>query len=158
MQSVDSGSLMEGFRNTYVIRDIHHIIDLMIREGVIPEDSKLGVMPMMGLSKFQRTAINTPIPYLWQHQTRIKNWIEDNTPYSANNVFNALLAGAVIGASLGYTVTYSKALRNLYREVRALPSGRARTKLLRDRDECLKVISSGKQHTPMSNSPDVTDV
>ena len=154
--SVDSGSLKEGFRNVNVIREIHHIIDLMVMAGVLDE-CKIGKQAMMGLTRFQRTALKTPVPYLWEHQNRIKNWIEDHTHYNANDVFNALLAGAVIGASLGHTETYSKALRNLYTGVQNLPSGKARTKLLANREECLRLCSYEESYTPSLNCTDMPE-
>lgn len=157
MLSVDSGSLKEGFRNLSVVRDIHHIINLMVSKGVIPAECKIGRQSMMGLSRFNRTALNTPVAYLWEHQARIRNWVEDNTKYNANDVFNALLAGAVIGASLGYTKTRSQALRNLYTGVRMLPTGKARTKLLADREQCLRLMSSQGQDTLTVNCTDVTE-
>lgn len=141
MESVNNGSLREGFQNLHIVRHPNVLIDQMVADGALPTDCKIGKTKFMGLSKFQRTAIATPVTYLMQYEGRIHNWIEDHTSHNPIDVFNVLLACAVIGASQGHCNTASAALSALYRTVRELPSGKARTKLLRDKERTLKLIS-----------------
>lgn len=142
IQSMNDGSLKEGFRNLEVITQIHHLIDKMLSEGVLPEGSKLGRRNLMGLSKLRRTAIRTELGYLMEYQSDITNWVEDNTQHSGTAVFNCLVAGAVIGASLGYTDTESTALLHLFNTMSSLPSGKARMNLLLDKTALMKQLAA----------------
>ena len=141
MKSMNEGSLKDGFQNLNMVGPVHHIIDALVKAGVLPEGARIGRLGFFGLTRFTRTAVSTPVIYLMKYEPEIKNWVEDNTQHNPDDVFNVLLAGAVIGASLGQTATQSDALNSLYRAVAALPSGKAKTKLLSDKATCLDLIS-----------------
>ena len=142
MNSLSAQSLQKGFNNIAVIYQPQALIRLMVNEGILPEDCGLGRKRFCGTSYLTRTALSAPIAFLEENEEKIKEWVEDNTKHSADDVYNILRAGSVIGASLGYVDLASNTLHTFYSRMRALPDAGSRSKVLRDKDRILRLISS----------------
>lgn len=142
INSLAAQSLKTGFKNIAVVRRPDVLIRLLIEEGILPEDSDLGRQRFHDMGYLQRTALSAPIAFLEERQEQIKEWVEDNTEHTAEDVYNVLRAGAVIGASLGYVRTASPVLNTFYSRIRSLPDTGSKTKILRNKESIINLISA----------------
>lgn len=142
MNSLTSQSLAKGFKNISVIRRPDVLIQLLVNEGILPEEAELGRQRFCDMGYLERTALSAPISYLMENEERIKEWVEDNTEHFPDDVFNVLIGGAIIGASLGAVPLASPTLRTLYSRINALPDTASKTKVLRQKDRVLALISA----------------
>ena len=142
MNSLATQSLAKGFKNIAVIRRPDVLIKLLIEEGILPDESNIGRQKFMGVGYLERTALAAPIAFLEERQERIKEWVEDNTRHFPDDVYNVLIAGSVLGATLGFVEMSSNSLSTLYSRMRALPDTACKTKVLRDKDRMLRLINA----------------
>lgn len=142
MNSLTTQSLAKGFNNIAVVRRPDLLIKLLIQEGILPDESDIGRQKFCDMGYLERTALMAPIAYLEERQEEIKEWVEDNTEHFPDDVYNVLIAGSVIGASLGYVELSSTALSTLYSRINALPDTNCKTKVLRSKDRVLRLIDA----------------
>lgn len=142
MNSLATQSLAKGFKNIAVIRRPDLMIKMLIDEGILPDESDLGRQKFCDMGYLQRTALAAPIAYLEERQEEIKEWVEDHTEHFPDDVYNVLIAGSVIGASMGYVELASPALSTLYSRVTALPDTGSRSKVLRSKEAMLNLIDA----------------
>lgn len=135
-------SLAQGFNNISTIYRPDLLIAQLIHEGILPDTAELGRQKFCDLGHLQRTALSAPVSYLMEKEEEIKQWVEDHTPYNPNDVFNVLIGGAMIGASLGVVPLASPTQAKLYSRVNALPDSHTKIKVLRDKDRILKLLSA----------------
>lgn len=140
--SLSQGSLQKGHHHQYVIRRPDRIIRGLVNAGLLPSYAEMGRQDFLGLTAFERTAINTPIWYLESHKEEIMDWIEDNTDDEPEEVFRILQAGSIIGASTGAYECMSEAVNRLAGRLNALPSGKARMAVLRNPGSLVALISA----------------
>ena len=90
----------------------------------------------------ERVAINVPVITLVQLEEEIKEHIEDTTNDFADDVFNALIIGAIIASSNGYWKMSSTTSERILACLRALPDTATKSKLLRNTGNLLALISA----------------
>ena len=132
IESLHTRSVQTGFKNRDVVRDIDKLVRRMAKEGVLPTDCYIGRLRFSGLSRLERVAIKCPLTYLEAEREKIHNWVEDNTDYNAEDVFNALRCGAVIATSQGLVPATSPVITELVKGVSDLKSGTKKMAAFRD--------------------------
>lgn len=142
MNSLSSQSMAKGFKNIAIIRRPDLLIKLLIEEGILPEESGLGRQKFCDMGYLERTALSAPVSFLMENEEKIKEWVEDNTEHFADDVFNILIGGAIIGSSLGMVSLASPTLKRLYSRINALPDTTSKTKVLRSKDRVMTLLSA----------------
>ncbi len=90
----------------------------------------------------ERVAINVPVSSLVELEEEIKEHVEDTSHDFADDVFNALVIGSIIAASNGYWKMSGTTSERILACLRVLPDTASKSKLLRNTDNLLALISA----------------
>lgn len=143
LESLAQQSVQKGYSNVDMVTHLEAIVNALIAEGLLPADCYIGRQKFLMLSGLERSAITVPVEFLESRREDILNWIEDNWDLNAESVFNALRNGSVIATSLGLVPCSNPVVKQLCDHMQSLPSGKARMKALRNRQDTLKQLSAG---------------
>jgi len=144
VESLDKASLKEGHNHFEIIRRIDLIIKGLVKAGILNDDAVIGRQEFFGLSRLERTALNTSMYVLMDPDTEaaIKAWTEDNTSADPDEVYRILLAGSVIACSTGEFLDFaSLPLQRLTSRVNTLDV-RSRMKVVQSKSTTLNLVSA----------------
>ena len=108
----------DGCNNIHTIHRPDLIIEGLIKAGILRPDALVG---RLQLGSLIRTGCAVEIAYLAEYENDIKDWVEDNTEHSADDVFNVLGIGALLALFNNKTTARSELLRDLAPVISALP-------------------------------------
>ncbi len=96
--------------NPNIIKRPDSIIKSLIKAGILPEDSYIGIMQFGSL---KRTALVLKPKYLIDYADDIMNWVEDNSNQVPVAVYNSLSIGCMLAAFNGLVEFESPQLKDL---------------------------------------------
>ena len=128
----------------------------MIRDGVLAEGCNLGRQKFCGLTALERYAIDVDPLILEKDRMRIFDWVEKNTEFNAEDVFNMLRNGAVIAQSIGYAETACPVINDMVKTMPEL-SGKKKMVAMRDMDVLVSLSPSEESYTPSLNCTDMPE-
>lgn len=141
IESLHQQSVQAGYSNTEAILRPDIIVKGMIADGVFQAEAYLGRHEFMGLSGLKRVAIDVDPAELEKNRYVIFEWVEENTEFNAEDVFNMLRNGAVIAQSLGAVEAPCPIINDIVQGCRGL-SGKKKMAAMRDMDELVKLRPS----------------
>ena len=126
----------DGCNNLHTIQRPDVIIAGLIKAGILPETSLVGKLQ---IGSVIRTGCAVEIAYLTQYENDIKDWVEDNTVHSADDVFNVLGVGSILALFNNKTTAHSELLRDVAPVISALPPA-MQTKCLTSKESVDKLF------------------
>jgi hypothetical protein len=102
--------------NTILRPDL--LIKKLIDAGLFDEDALLG---RIQFGNIQRTGLNVTMRYLVYREQELKDFIEDQTDYDADEAFNVLCFGVILSVMQGSTEVESPIIENMQSVVSKLP-------------------------------------
>ena len=108
----------DGCMNLHTIHRPDAIIDGLIEASILPATALVG---RLKLGSLIRTGCAVEMAYLVDYENDIKDWIEDNTEHSADDVFNVLGVGAILALFNNKITAHSELLRDVAPVIAALP-------------------------------------
>ena len=142
MNSLALQSMKDGHKNTEIIRRVDLVLKMLVNMELLPPEGIIGRQKFMDMPYLHRTALATPISYLEEYRDAIKDAIEDHTDYNADETFSVISGGSIIASTQGYFPMASDLGQRMINRVNALPDTNTRSKVLRDKDRLIKLISS----------------
>ena len=111
-------SVRDGHLNNDVIKRPDIVINKLIEAGIFDEDAVLG---RLQFGTLKRTGLNVTMRYLVAREEELKEFIEDNTSYHADEAFNVLCFGVILAVMNGHTEAESPVLKSISSITKVLP-------------------------------------
>ena len=138
LESVIAQSVCDGHMNTKVIQRPDVLIKRLVNAGIFETDAVLG---RIKFGTLERTGLNVTMRYLVQREEEIKNFIEDNTDYKADEAYDVLAFGIIMATMNGTQEANSPAIQQISSVMRVLPPSMQQA--LIDSKENIKRLLSG---------------
>ena len=126
----------DGCRNLHTVQRPDAIIAALIKGAILPPSALVGKLQFGSLI---RTGCAVDISYLVQYELEIKDWVEDNTNYNADDVFNVLGIGSVLALFNNKINARSELLRDIGPVIASLPPA-MQTKCMTSRETVDKLF------------------
>jgi hypothetical protein len=120
LRSLCEKSVQRGHNNDVIYTDIHHIINALSAQNLLPNECYLGRMAFCGIKRFTRAAIDCDMLYITDSQEDIKQWCLDHW-LCPEEILKVLTFSSANASSNGMVHTYSNTLRRSFKILNALP-------------------------------------